>query len=137
MNVGDLFETSNNYIFEYLSIYTPPRAHLNVQETYFHFILSNIQLSSLNSYKLYFCNSCESWLCDRNRTSSSSNSWDILEGKWSIFLSGISLSVWSLKHVGFGLRVSIETLICKVIRVSLKLLYNLNLMNKIMGDWKS
>ena len=50
------------------------------------------------------------------------------------YCKGIGLSVCLSKHLGFGFRVVLETLICKVIRVSLKLLCNLNLVNKIMGD---
>ena len=46
----------------------------------------------------------------------------------------IGLNVYSLKYFGFDFRVSLETLVCKVLRVSLKLLCNLNLMNKIVGD---
>ena len=50
------------------------------------------------------------------------------------YFKGIGLSVCPSKHLGFGLRVRLETLNCKVVRVSLKLLCNLNLVNKIVGD---
>ena len=50
------------------------------------------------------------------------------------YSKGISLSVCPSKHLGFGLRVSLETLDCKVVRVIHKLLCNLNLVNKIVGD---
>ena len=38
------------------------------------------------------------------------------------YSKGIGLSVCPSKHLGFGLRVSLETLVCKVVRVSHKTL---------------
>ena len=59
---------------------------------------------------------------------------EIRKREVSFYFKGIGLSVKPLKHLGFDFRVSLETPVYKVVRVSLKLLYNLNLANKIMGD---
>ena len=58
----------------------------------------------------------------------------IIKRKVRFYSKEIGLSVYPLKHLGFSFRVGLETLVCKVVRVSLKLLCNLNLMNKIIGD---
>ena len=101
---------------------------------YYSFSLKHSSKLSNFQFILSFINSCESWLCDRNRTSSSSNSWDRLEGKWGIFLSGIGLSVshWNTWVVVLelalqnsclcGFRVSLENSCCMVVRVSHKTL---------------
>ena len=50
------------------------------------------------------------------------------------YSKGIGLSVCPSKHLGFDLRVRLETLDYKVVRVSHKLLCNINLVIKIVGN---